>query len=340
MVDVKLSICIPAYNRPNELIELLDSIERQAYAPHEVIICEDRSPEREDISSAVQSFKRRSNLVVRYYENDVNLGYDANLRKTISLATGDYIFLSGNDDILSDGCLEVVSRKIKIYSPSILVRSYASFYKDSNNALTLHKYVLRDYFVRFSVEEAAWLFYRSVLVSGLVFSAKRAQEFQSSCVDGTLYYQNYLLSKIFQTGSVLYVPDILVHNRILDAGDFGSSEVEAKGEWEPGKRSIRSSVYQMSKFFECARKVEDECQIKLLTRLRVIASAYSYPLLAYHSDKPLSEFIVYVNDLRKLGYRGVFFYLYAASLKIFGYSVSNLLLSRARALLGYTRRIV
>ncbi len=336
----KISICIPAYNRPDELIELLHSIERQKYKPLEVIICEDKSPERLEIYRAVESYKINTKLLIRYYENETNLGYDANLRKTISLAHGDYVFLSGNDDLLSNESLQVVAKKISTYSPDIILRSYSSFYKDSTNSRTEHRYVNADYFTKFSVEEAAWLFYRSVLVSGLVFKTKSAQELQSDVVDGTLYYQNYLLSKMFQHGSALYVPDILVHNRLVDAGDFGSSEIEAKGDWEPGKRTIKSSIYQMNKFFECARQVEIECKIKLSDRLKTIASAYSYSLLSYHADKCFFDFLKYISALRKMGYHGPYFYCYSASLMVFGLRFSNFLLSRVRTLVGYTRRLV
>jgi hypothetical protein len=241
---------------------------------------------------------------------------------------------------LSDNSLEVIAEKISSYSPDIIVRSYSSFYKDSANPRTEHRYVNADYLTKFSDEEAAWLFYRSVLVSGLVFKTKSAQELQSDVVDGTLYYQNYLLTKMFRNGSVLYVPNILVHNRIVDAGDFGSSDIESKGDWEPGKRTIKSSVYQMKKFFDCAKQVEIECLIKFSARLKKIASAYSYPLLSYHADKSFFDFFSYISALRKLGYHGPYFYCYSASLIVLGLRFSNLLLSRVRKLVGYTRRLV
>jgi glycosyltransferase involved in cell wall biosynthesis len=43
---VRLSVCIPAYNRPAELRQLLESIAAQDYPHYEVVICEDASPER------------------------------------------------------------------------------------------------------------------------------------------------------------------------------------------------------------------------------------------------------------------------------------------------------
>jgi len=338
--DPRISICIPAYNRPSELLELLESIQKQKYQPFEVIICEDNSPERLKIREVVEYAKKNFRFLIKYFENRKNLGYDSNLRKVISLASGDYVFLSGNDDILSGNSLQVVAEKIIKYSPYIIIRSYASFYKNLIDDKTVHRYVSDDYITNFSLEEAAWLFYRSVLVSGLVFKCGIAKDLQSKSVDGTLYYQNYLLTKIFVQGPALYVPDVLVYNRLLDAGDFGSSEIEAKGDWVPGKRTIKSSVYQMSKFFECAEKVQSEININFSPRLKVIASAYSYSLVAYHADKPFFDFISYIRSLRKIGYGGVLFYLYAVFLKILGIKICNILLNKARVFFGFTRRLV
>jgi abequosyltransferase len=339
-IDSKISICIPAYNRPKELVELLGSIYQQNYLPHEVIICEDNSPMRSEIREVVNLFKINSVINLRYIENEKNLGYDANLRKTISLADGDYVFLSGNDDLLAENCLSIVAAKIAKYSPEIIIRSYSSFYKYSDSKRTIHQYVNEDHLVSYNEEEVAWLFYRSVFVSGLVFRLQSAQLFASDSVDGTLYYQNYLLAKIFSLGKCLYVPDILVHNRLVDAGDFGSSEIESKGEWVPGQRTINSSIYQMKMFFKCSSQLECDSEIIISSRLKKIASAYSYPLISYHADKPLKDYMQYIKSLADLGYGGIFFYCYAFMLKFPGVNISNKLLSCARFILGHTKRIV
>lgn len=339
-INSKISICIPAYNRPKELVELLDSICQQSYLPYEIIICEDNSPMRSEIREVVNLYKNNLAINLRYFENEKNLGYDANLRKTISLAEGDYVFLSGNDDLLAENCLSIVAAKIAKYAPEIIIRSYSSFYKYSDSNRTIHRYVNKDHLVSYNEEEVAWLFYRSVFVSGLVFRLHPAHLFASDSVDGTLYYQNYLLAKIFSLGKCLYVPDILVHNRLVDAGDFGSSEIESKGEWIPGQRTINSSIYQMKMFFQCSRQLEIDSKIIITSRLKKIASAYSYPLISYHADKPLKEYINYIKLLANMGYGGIFFYFYAFILKALGIYISNKLLYCARFILGHTKRIV
>lgn len=41
-----ISICIPSYNRPQELARLLDSIDSNYSENVEVLICEDKSPKK------------------------------------------------------------------------------------------------------------------------------------------------------------------------------------------------------------------------------------------------------------------------------------------------------
>ena len=50
-----------------------------------------------------------------------------------------------------------------------------------------------DFLTTYTPQEMAWLFFRSVLVSGLVLRRDLAQKETTDVVDGTLYYQNYIL---------------------------------------------------------------------------------------------------------------------------------------------------
>lgn len=338
---INISICIPAYNRADKLNPLLDSIFIQNYANVEVVICEDKSPERDAIRKVIE---KRDDKRIKYYENNINLGYDANLRETIYRATGDYVVLMGNDDLMCLDSLTIISNKIKMYNPTVIVRSYESFYKTEDQFHQVHRYVARDTAIdaNKNVDELAWLFYRAVLVSGLVIDANLAKSFKTSSVDGTLYYQNYLIARIANeiNRPVLYIPEIIVKNRLVDAGDFGSSEIEKKGAWVPGERSIESSLYQMKKFFECAGALNDLAGINISPKLMKIASAYSYPLLAYHSDKYLISYFQYVKKLKRIGYHGFYFYLYAISLALFGKKISSKAISILKFLFGHTIRLL
>src|SRR5687768_16156778 len=96
---MKVSICIPQYNRIRFLLQSLEVIAQQDYASLEVVISDDCSTDdtQERISNLVPGYR----FPIVYHRNPANLGYDANYRKCIELATGDYCLVIGNDDTLN-----------------------------------------------------------------------------------------------------------------------------------------------------------------------------------------------------------------------------------------------
>ena len=68
-----LTICVPAFNRVDNLKELLDSVFHQEKRCFEVLICEDNSPERKMISKVVAEYQRLYQTHVRYVENSKTL---------------------------------------------------------------------------------------------------------------------------------------------------------------------------------------------------------------------------------------------------------------------------
>lgn len=89
-----ISICIPAYQRPQYLKRLLDSIRMQSYTDYEVIITDD-SPD----DSVYQLFNASSDIPSLYYhKNPQPLGTPANWNAAIKLAKGKWIKLMHDDD--------------------------------------------------------------------------------------------------------------------------------------------------------------------------------------------------------------------------------------------------
>jgi glycosyltransferase involved in cell wall biosynthesis len=89
------SIGIPAF-KAKYLNECIDSILRQTYANFELIIVNDASPE--DLETIVKSF---TDSRIKYYCNDKNFGAEHvvdNWNKCLSIATGDFFVLMGDDD--------------------------------------------------------------------------------------------------------------------------------------------------------------------------------------------------------------------------------------------------
>ena len=95
-----LSVCIPQYNRCAHLLHALESLRAQTLADLEVVVSDDGSTD--DSRERVPSYLERSGLKYRYLQQPKNLGYDANLRAALQAATGDYLFVLGNDDAIPE----------------------------------------------------------------------------------------------------------------------------------------------------------------------------------------------------------------------------------------------
>ncbi|MDR0953726.1 MAG: glycosyltransferase family 2 protein [Elusimicrobiota bacterium] len=93
----RLSICIPTYNRAAFLAKLLSITFRKNFRDVEVVISDNNSTD--DTAAIVKKFQKRYANIV-YSKNPTNIGFDANLLKVVSLASGDYCWVLGDDDVL------------------------------------------------------------------------------------------------------------------------------------------------------------------------------------------------------------------------------------------------
>lgn len=96
-----LSICIPTYNRADVLELLLGDLEVEcaAYLDQiEVVVSDNASPDR------TEAVVRNSALPVVYSRNSENIGFAGNLlNATAKLASGEYVWIVGDDDLILPG---------------------------------------------------------------------------------------------------------------------------------------------------------------------------------------------------------------------------------------------
>jgi len=93
MNDIKVSICIPAYQQPEYLKRALLSIFEQTYNDYEVIISDD-SPD-DSVLDVVKEFDDKR---IKYFKNDEIKGSPENWNVCIDNATGEYIKILHHDD--------------------------------------------------------------------------------------------------------------------------------------------------------------------------------------------------------------------------------------------------
>jgi len=91
-----VSIIVATYNGAKYIEAQMDSLIAQTYPNTEIIVVDDRSTD--NTLEILEGYARRYNHV-QVHQNPVNLGYIKNFEKGITLAKGDFLSFSDQDDI-------------------------------------------------------------------------------------------------------------------------------------------------------------------------------------------------------------------------------------------------
>jgi glycosyltransferase involved in cell wall biosynthesis len=93
----KISVALCTYNGEKFIEQQLKSIFNQSLAVSEIIICDDASTDK--TVDIISKFELKYPTIIQLYKNEINLNCVKNFEKAIQLTTGDYIFLSDQDDV-------------------------------------------------------------------------------------------------------------------------------------------------------------------------------------------------------------------------------------------------
>ncbi len=110
MNEPLISVALCTYNGEKYIREQLQSIIGQSYKNLEIIIVDDVSTDKTfDIVSACS----KSDSRIKCYKNEVNLGFNKNFEKAITLTSGNYIAISDQDDVWLPNKLQSLLDHIK-----------------------------------------------------------------------------------------------------------------------------------------------------------------------------------------------------------------------------------
>jgi hypothetical protein len=181
---------------------VLESVFAQDTEGFEIVVSDDCSPD--DSQQVLPELLQRSGRSFRYYAQPVNLGYDGNVRFCLAAAQGEYVLLLGNDDALAspDSLRRIADALVNLNRPDVAFVNFADYASDQVTRRAQDTQLLG------SGADTAIRFFRSFsFVSGLVFSTQAAQEHETGDMDGSIYYQIYLASRILAHGGNLAAID-------------------------------------------------------------------------------------------------------------------------------------
>ena len=338
MSNTLLSICIPIYNRIQELCNLLNSID---CLPDkiEIVICEDFSPNRHLIRNLVTNHPQCIKYTIKYHENKSNLGFDGNLRELIRHAKGHFVMFMGDDDLFVPGAL---NRFIKFLENNIdksyILRSYLTVHQDGR--IEYFHYLPKSQTIPAGQEAVSWLFKRSVSLSGFTISRMLASRFETSELDGTLLYQVYLMSQVCLLNDSIYCDIPFTHavqSFRNDSPMFGNAEAE-KSRFTPGSISCSNSINFTKAYFEVTDYLDKNNSTNISQLVRLDLSKYSYPFLSIQRKRGILPFIRYSRILEvELGFGCTpYFYIYKWALILFGERGCDRIIGVIKRILGYT----
>lgn len=117
-----VSVCIATYNGAEFVEDQLSSILEQIPEGAEVLVGDDGS--NDETIRIIEGFH---DTRIRIIRNATNLGYIGNFENLIGAATGDYIFLSDQDDLWPTGRVEKMISAMRLSNSLVVVGAMESF---------------------------------------------------------------------------------------------------------------------------------------------------------------------------------------------------------------------
>ena len=316
---------------------LLDSIAEQNFADIEIVVCEDKSPERELIRREISSFERFSSITILYIENSENLGYDANIRKLVEVSSGRFCFFMGNDDIMAVGALKTVHDILCSHADAgFVLKSYAWFDNVPERTNQEVRYFQDVRYFEPSVDSVALCFRRSGVISGFIVDRDLAFQASTDRFDGYLYYQMHLVAYVLERAGAVTCPSVLVLCRNSEPPDFGASRAEA-GVFTPGAYTVAARLKMLAGISAILDHSESRGLVGIKQKVLRDYANYFFPYIRDQLDAPMRQYWMLYAGYCKLGYwRFAMFHFYMIICRVLGADNFDAITRFVRKKLGRT----
>lgn len=282
---MRISICIPQYNRIDFMLKNLEHIAQQTYEDIEIVISDDCSTDStvEKINELISSNKYRYPIILHTNEN--NTGYDKNLRKSLELGTGEYLFILGNDDTLNDK--DCIKRLVEFLTsnkyPDI---GFCNFTEYSNQSELINR-ASKTAVIGSGLDVALSYYTSFVFVAGIIIRKQTFLKFNTDKYDGSIYVQMYLAMKIILSGYSFFMfqEHMVLANITLDgkgANSYKDTLVKKWKDFDKFDGGLPQVVYVAIKALMDSSISDNKIFYSIIKR--VIAQSYPNWLLDYRSN--------------------------------------------------------
>lgn len=241
----KISIVIPLYNTPEKYFkELLLSLNEQTYANWELCLADGSQKENEYIKKTISLYGDK----IKYKCIGTNKGISGNTNEALKLATGDYIALMDQDDLLPKFALyEIVKTINENYNVDFIYSDEDKIYEKGDIKIRTSPHFKQDYAID-TLRSYNYICHFSVFSRKLI---SKIGEFNSK-FDGSQDY-DFILRATENANKIIHIPKILYNWRISESSVASGSNAKPYA-YEAAKRAILASLERNDIY---GAKVED-----------------------------------------------------------------------------------
>lgn len=269
-MSVRLSICIPTYNRSGCLRECLASVVSSAegYQEQIEILVSDNASADETMS--VVSEYQNTYPWIRYHRNDENIGGERNFYAAAGMASGEYVWIFGDDDKMTGDAIGVVIDRIES-GYNLIITNYSIWLKDfssviKHRGLPFGKDEVFDnpneFMKRFGLHIG---YITSVITKKSVFLSLPPDEYEPYIEYG--YPQVFsVYAGIAQNCRATYISTPLVCSRSENSSDYDKYKYFAVGSTLVFKALLKKGYSQSAVYYAKHQVLKDLLILDIITR--------------------------------------------------------------------------
>lgn len=326
----KISICITSYNRVKELLRCMKSVDSVHYDDVEIIVSEDRSPMREQIREQVEAFAKTSKYKVVFNSNEVNLGYDNNLAKLATLASGEYILYISDDDAFFEHSLDQIYDFIQEHPAGLY---FSGIWTPWN---TVDRSYKESITIQPGIESVKQFLYDPILFSGLTFKREYIKDIDATRFKNLNYFQVYLFYTMMYKYNSYYINTMLINSISDGENAYGKVDSSEKNAFLANRNSYFSNLEFHRGLIKAIRLFDEDNNCNVIDSFAKAYSLRTVNGLIQEKKKGFKNYNAYWEKLKSLDINlsGVC-KMYHAMIAIFGWHISSFFFSILRKI--YTK---
>ncbi len=232
-----LSICVPTYNRPESIKIILEGFVNFQNDELEIIISDDNIISNEN-EVVVKNFNDKR---IKYFRNEKNLNFGANMLKSIERSKGEFIYILMDDDNLVKESIPWILNVLKKYKNITHLTGSIGNNKNSEKKLYVEN---KDKYYKKGLESLNELLFHVIHASGIILKREALNLKKADKYLGFLYMQQALIAQALIAGDTLSTSRVLSKLGDIDYKS-GQKLVQGRPYWHP-----LSHLYQIKYRFQ------------------------------------------------------------------------------------------